>query len=240
MCVQLDITFDKTCPFCIMLILWSQMNKISLIRLMQKALHKMQSDRKRTGKGNPVPWRLRHFSWQSRVTSAAVIISVFYIYWKKKPQLSGETDAETQLRLTDLLLQQRVLLHIPAPQSDRRRVWTYISDIQVSILITELSDFFPFSYLERLTTYQFSDVLESNQWGFGLNKPLFLPSSLTGRASVCLHLQTSWEHGTFDRDCSFEVNTKLRPVCNIEFVFQRKELLQKYLGKQCFCWNVLC
>lgn len=43
MCVQLDLTLDKYCPFCIMLILWSQMNKISLIRLMNKALHKMQS-----------------------------------------------------------------------------------------------------------------------------------------------------------------------------------------------------
>lgn len=172
-----------------MLILWSQMNKISLIRLMHKALHKMQSDHKRTEKGSPVAWRLRHFSWQSRVTSTAVIISVFYIHWKKK--LSGEMDAETQLRLTDLLLKHRILLHIPAPQSDRRRIWTYISDIQVSILITELSYFFPVSYLERLTTYQFSDVLESNQWRFGLNKPLFLPSSLTGRVSIRLHLQTS-------------------------------------------------
>lgn len=84
MCVQLDFTLDKNCPFCIMLILWSQMNKISLIHLMHKALHKMQSDCKRTEKGNPVAWRLRHFSWQSRVTSAAVIISVFYIHWKKK------------------------------------------------------------------------------------------------------------------------------------------------------------
>lgn len=213
------------------------MNKISLICLMHKALHKMQSDHKRTGKGNPVAWRLGHFSWQSRVTSAAVIISVFYIHWEKK--LSGETDAETQLRLTDLFLKHRVLLHIPAPQSDRT-IWTYISDIQVSILITELSDFFPFSYLEKLTIYQLSDVLESNQWGFGLNKPLSLPSSLTGRASVHLHLQTSWEHETLDRDFPFEVNTKLRPVCNIEFAFQRKELLQKYPEKQCFCWNVLC
>lgn len=128
------------------------MNKISLIHLMHKALHKMQSDRKRTEKGNPVAWRLRHFSWQSRVTSAAVIISVFYIHWKEKNQLSGETDAETQLRLTDLLLKHRVLLHIPAPQSDRRRIWTYIPDIQVSILITELSDFFSF-FLFREADY---------------------------------------------------------------------------------------
>ena len=55
----------KNCPLCIILILWSQMNQISWTHLPHKVLHKKQSNSKRTNQGNPVAWRLRHFSWQS-------------------------------------------------------------------------------------------------------------------------------------------------------------------------------
>lgn len=149
----------------------------------------MQSYSKRMDKGNPVAWRLRHFSWRSRVTSE-VIISVFYIHWKKIVRRDWYGNPSKIAQSPEAW----GFASHPCSQSDRRRIWTYISDIQVSILITELSSPPPpppLSYLERLTTYQFSDVLEVNQWGFGLNKPLSLPSSLTERASVYFHLQTS-------------------------------------------------
>lgn len=94
----------------------------------------MQSYSKRMDKGNPVAWRLRHFSWRSRVTSE-VIISVFYIHWKKIVRRDWYGNPSKIAQSPEAW----GFASHPCSQSDRRRIWTYISDIQVSILITELS-----------------------------------------------------------------------------------------------------
>lgn len=198
----------------------------------------MQTDSKRTDKWNTVAWRISHFSWWSRVTFCCS--DYFCILYALKKKMSGETDPKTHLRLPDLLLKHGVLLHVPAAQSERGRIWTHISDIRVSVLNTELSFFFFFSlFLFREIDYiPVLWCIESQLVGIWTKQtsfPSFLASSLTERASICLHLQMCiWQRLFLWSQYQMEACLQYSNC-----ITKERDVLQKYLEKQCFCWNVL-